>query len=130
MLASDGTQRVNPATPSKALLHVANGRPRSPVGGVPFLTSRERSSREVRLDRRVEEREPLAEVGLDRELRLELGLQLQLSCVVAFLLRAGGDERPPRSRLEAVDPVDRVLAAVEAERRGEELAAEAARLQL
>jgi hypothetical protein len=59
---------------------------------------------------------------------LELRLQLELAGVVPFLLLAGRDERPPRSGLEAVDPVDGLAAAprpaVEAERRGQELPAE------
>src|SRR5579884_501049 len=83
---------------------------------------------------RVEEPEPLAEVRLDRQLLLELRLQLQLAGVVSLLLLAGRDERPPRPRLEPVDPIDGMVAApraaVEAERGGEELAAEAVLLEL
>ena len=81
-------------------------------------------------DRRVEQSEPLAEVLLDGQLLLELRLQLELLRVVAPLLLARRDERPPRAGLEAVDPVDRMRAARERERRGEELAAEAVRLEL
>src|SRR4029078_1563374 len=107
-------------------------------------------SRSSALDRGVEEGEPLAEVGLDRqvglELRLplqllgaverglELVLQLQLVGVVALLFLARGDERPPRAGLEAVDPVDGMArarrGALEAEGRCEELTAEAVVLQL
>ena len=74
-------------------------------------------------DRRVEEREPARQVRLDRQLLFELRLQLELGRVVALLV-AERDERPERAALEAVDPVDGVLAAVELERRGEELRAE------
>src|SRR5581483_9670475 len=70
------------------------------------------------------------EVGLDRELGLELRLQLELRGVVALVLRAARDERPERSRLEAVDPVHRVLPALELERGREELPAEPLRLEL
>jgi hypothetical protein len=70
---------------------------------------------------------------LDRQLFFELRLQLQLARVVALLLLAGRDERPPSPGLEAVDPVNGLVglegAAVEAERGGEELASEAAILE-
>src|SRR5437763_17173705 len=78
------------------------------------------------LNRGVEESEPLGQVGLDRQLGLELRLQLQLARVVAPLPLAGRDERPESACLEAVDPVDPMLAALEAERGGEQLPAEAA----
>src|SRR5436309_386662 len=80
-----------------------------------------------------EQGEPLAEVGLDRELLFELRLQLELLRVVPLMLLAGRDERPPRPRLEAVDPVDGMAgaerASFELERRGEQLPAEAVVLQ-
>src|SRR5207253_5260053 len=82
------------------------------------------------LDRGAEEGEPAREILLDRQLMLELRLQLELLGVVALLVLAGGDERPERASLVAVDPVDRVLAAVEAEHRGEELGPEALGLEL
>ena len=72
------------------------------------------------LDGRVEDAEPAGKVLLDRELGLELGLQLELLGVVALLL-ALRHERPERAALEAVDPVDRLLCAVELEGRGEQL---------
>src|SRR4051794_13962610 len=82
----------------------------------------------------VEQAEPLAEVGLDGKLLLELRLELELLGVVALLLLARRDERPPRAGLEAVDPVDGMAvaegAAVELERRGEELTAEAVLFEL
>ena len=83
-----------------------------------------------RSDRRVEQRQPARQILLDRKLLLELRLQLELGRVVALLALAGRDERPEGAALEAVDPVDGVLAALEAERRREELRAEALRGQL
>src|SRR5438046_882091 len=82
------------------------------------------------LDGRVEEPEPGRQVLLDRELFVELRLQLELLGVVALLVLAARHERPERAALVAVDEVDRLLAAVEAERRGEQPVAEAAVLQL
>src|SRR5205085_10598309 len=64
------------------------------------------------------------------QLVLELRLQLELLGVVAFLVAAGGDERPECAALVAVDPIDRMLAAVEAEGGCEQLRAEAASLEL
>src|SRR4051812_9962493 len=81
------------------------------------------------LDRRVEDAEPAGQVLLHRQLWLELRLQLQLLGVVPLLALAGRDERPEGAALVAVDPVHRVLAAVELEDRGEELRAEALFLQ-
>src|SRR4029079_129564 len=76
-------------------------------------------------DRRVEQREPLRQVLLDRQLLLELRLQLELAGVVALLTRAGRDEGPEGAGLEAVDPVGGVpVAAVEPEGCSEQLAAE------
>jgi len=51
---------------------------------------------------------------------LELRLELELERVVPRLV-VDRDERPERAALEAVDPVDGVRAAVELERRREEL---------
>src|SRR5207245_10344604 len=77
-------------------------------------------------DRRFVEGEPLGEVRLDRQLLLELGLQLELLRVVALLAVACRDERPELRVLETVDPVDRLLfLSLEAEGRGEQLGAEA-----
>src|SRR5438874_13774108 len=86
--------------------------------------------RDLVLERRVEEAEPPGEVGLDGQLALELRLQLELLGVDPLLVPSCRDEGPERAALVALDPVDRVLATVEAERRGEELRAEAARLEL
>src|SRR5579884_1259631 len=83
-----------------------------------------------RLDRRVEDAEPACEIGLDRQFAVELRLELELLRVVALLVLAGRDERPERAALAAVDPVDRVLAAGEAEDGGEELLAESLGRQL
>src|ERR1043166_3468570 len=83
-----------------------------------------------RLDRRIEQAEPPRQVLLDRKLLLQLRLQLELGGVVALLAFAGRDEWPERAALVPVDPVDRVVAAVEAERGREELRAEPARDEL
>src|SRR5882672_11550074 len=92
--------------------------------------SRPRRARPPRAsDRCVEEREPSRQVLLDRQLVLELCLQLELLRVVAFRL-ARRDERPPGAALEAVDEVDGMLVAVEAEDGGEQLRAESFRGQL
>ena len=50
-------------------------------------------------DRRVEEREPACQIGLERQLLFELRLQLELGRVVALLV-AERDERPERPRLK------------------------------
>ena len=55
------------------------------------------------VERRVEEREPAGQVGLDRQLLLELVLEPHLLGVVALLLLARRDERPERAALVAVD---------------------------
>src|SRR5206468_9150732 len=73
--------------------------------------------------------EPAAQVLLDRELRLQLRLELELLGVVPFLAFAHRDEGPKRAALVAVDPVDRVPAALELEHRGEQLRAEALLLE-
>ena len=93
----------------------------------PRRASVHRGRRRSALDRRVEQREPARQVRLDRELLLELRLQLELGRVVALLPVARRDERPERAALEAVDPVDGMLAALEAERRSEQLRAESLR---
>src|SRR5512132_2231877 len=81
------------------------------------------------LKRRVEDAEPAAQVLLHGKLLLELGLQLELLRVVALLVLAHGYERPERPPLVAVDPVDRMLTALELEDRGEELRPESLLLQ-
>src|SRR5437764_14157727 len=83
------------------------------------------------LERRVEQPEPAGEVLLDRQLLLELRLQLELLGVVAFLL-ALRDERPEGSLLVSVDPVDGLPVAelgLELERRRQQLLAEAGPFQ-
>ena len=74
----------------------------------------------------------MGEVGLDRELALQLVPEAELLGVVALLILAGRDERPERPALEAVDEVDRTVAvaALEGEERREQLLAEAVRGQL
>src|SRR5438067_2118242 len=76
------------------------------------------------LDGGVEDAEPAGQVLFDRELRLELRLELELLRVIPLLALAGGDEGPEGPALVAVDPVDRVLAALEAKDRRQELRAE------
>src|SRR5207244_8623521 len=83
------------------------------------------------LERRVEQAEPAGQVRLDRELLVELRLQLELLGVVAILL-ARGDERPESALLVAVDPVDRLAVpelGLKLERRRQQLLAEAGLLQ-
>src|SRR5439155_24250324 len=80
-------------------------------------------------DRRVEEAEPAAQVGLDRQLAVQLRLQLQLLGVVPFLVLAGRDEGPEGAALVAVHEVHGVLSSVELEDRRQELLAEALLLQ-
>src|SRR5947209_3505918 len=58
---------------------------------------------------RVEDAEPAAQVLLDRELLLELRLQLELLGVVALLVVARWDEGPERAALVPVDPVHGLL---------------------
>ena len=88
-----------------------------------------RPGRLTSLERRAEQGEPVGQVGLDRQLLLELRLQLELGRVVACRL-VDRDERPERATLEPVDPVDRMSAALEPEDRREQLLAEALRGQL
>src|SRR4051812_11335611 len=78
----------------------------------------------------VEDREPAGDVGLDRQLLLQLCLQLQLPGIVALLVLAARDERPERRPLVAVDQVHGILVALELEDGREQPVAEAARLQL
>src|SRR5438128_9270658 len=78
----------------------------------------------IRSKGRVEQPEPAAQVLLDRQLVLQLRLQLQLLGVVAALVLAGRHERPERAALVAVDQVDGELSAFEAEDGGEQLLAE------
>ena len=61
----------------------------------------------VRSDRDAPEREPALELGLDRQLGADLGLQAQLALGVALLLAAGGHERVEGAALVVVDPVER-----------------------
>ena len=77
------------------------------------------------LERRIEDPEPAGQIRFDRQLLLQLGLQLQLLGVVSLLALTGGNEGPEGAPLVAVDPVDGLLAALELEHRREELAAEA-----
>src|SRR5205085_9114711 len=79
---------------------------------------------ELPLERRVEEAEPPAELGLDRQLAVELRLQLELLRVVALLVLAGRHERPERAALVPADEVDGTHAADELEQPGEQLLAE------
>src|SRR5690349_18686617 len=81
------------------------------------------------LERCVEDAEPAAQILLDRQLRLELRLELELLGVVALLPRPGRHEGPEGTPLVAVDPVDGVLAALELEDRCEQLRAEPLLLQ-
>src|SRR5438128_2295770 len=81
------------------------------------------------LERRVEDAEPAGQVLLHRQLFLQLGLQLQLLRVVPLLVLPSRDEGPERPPLVAVDPVHRVLAAIELEHCGKELRAESLLLQ-
>src|SRR6185312_7422352 len=81
------------------------------------------------LERRIEDPEPAGQIRFDRQLLLQLGLELQLLGVVALLALAGGNEGPEGTALVAVDPVHRLLAALELENGREELAAEARFLQ-
>src|SRR2546421_10251115 len=102
--------------------------PSSPPRSRPRAPRRARRNDARRSDRGAEEPEPAGEVLLDRQLALELRLQLQLLGVVALLVFAGGDERPERAALVAVDPVHGMLPALEAKDGREELGPEALRL--
>src|SRR4029077_2647949 len=77
------------------------------------------------LERRIEDPEPAGQIGFDRQLLLQLGLELQPLGVAAALALAGGNEGPEGAPLVAVDPVHGLLAALELEHRREELAPEA-----
>src|SRR3954454_10244599 len=74
----------------------------------------------VRLDRDAPEREPALELGLDRELRADQRLDLELALGGALLLALRRHERVPRAALVVVDEVDRSAGAVlEAEHRAQ-----------
>src|SRR5580765_2700668 len=77
------------------------------------------------LERRIEDPEPAGQIRFNRQLFLQLGLELQLLGVVALLALTGRNEGPEGPPLVAVDPVDGLLAAFELEHGREELAAEA-----
>src|SRR4051794_2060511 len=81
------------------------------------------------LERCIEEPEPAGQIRLDRQLLLELGLELQLLSVVTLLALAGRNEGPEGTPLVAVDPVHGLLAALELEHRSEELASETCLLE-
>src|SRR5947208_11170459 len=83
----------------------------TPAFGTPLACEEERSG----LERRVEDAEPAGQVLLDRQLLLQLRLQLELLRVVSLLVVAGRDERPECAALVPVDPVHGMLAAVELE---------------
>src|SRR3954451_19974298 len=82
-----------------------------------------------RLNRRIENSEPPAQLGLDWQFRLQFRLQLELLGVVAILPLPSRHERPERSALVAIDPVDGVFPAVELEDGSEKLRAEALLLE-
>src|SRR6478609_11550934 len=77
------------------------------------------------LERRIEDAEPAGQIRFDRQLLLQLGLELQFLGVVALLAVADGNEGPEGTPLVAVDPVHGLLAALELEHRREKLASEA-----
>ena len=64
------------------------------------------------LDRDAPEGEPALELGLDRQVGADLGLQPQLALVVALLRAARGHERVEAAALVVVDPVDPLVALV------------------
>src|SRR3954451_7034756 len=88
------------------------------------MTQRAQIAGETGLERRIEDPEPAGQIRLDRQLLLELGLELQLLSVVTLLALAGRNEGPEGTPLVAVDPVHGLLAALEFEHRSEELASE------
>src|SRR4051812_43458876 len=75
------------------------------------MTSVRTAARTV-LDRDPPEREPAVELGLDRELRADDSLDLQLAFRVALLVAARRHERVPRAPLVVVDEVQRLGGAV------------------
>src|SRR3954465_15111235 len=77
-----------------------------------------------RLKRRIEDPEPAAQLGLDRQFRVQFRLQFELLGVVALLPLPRRRERPEGAGLVAVDPVDGVLPSVEPEDGREELGPE------
>src|SRR5262249_14142883 len=96
----------------------------------PQIAGKTPSTKGVRPSkRRVEEAEPAAELGLDRQLAFELGLQLELLRVVSLLVLAGRHERPEGAALVPVDEVHGMLPAVELEQRREQLLSEALLLE-
>src|SRR5215218_3326094 len=64
------------------------------------------------LERDLPEREPALQLGLDRQLVLELRLELELALVIALLLARRGDERVVLAPLEVVDEEDGLAARV------------------
>ena len=62
-----------------------------------------------RSDRDPPQREPALELGLDRQLVADLGLEHELALGVALLGAGSGRERVERAALVVVDPVDRRL---------------------
>src|SRR4051812_45768358 len=89
-----------------------------------IMTQSAQIAGETGLERRIEDPEPAGQIRLDRQLLLELGLELQLLGVVSLLALAGRNEGPEGTPLVAVDPVHGLLAALELEHRSEELASE------
>src|SRR3954469_42647 len=82
------------------------------------------------LDRHAPQREPALELGLDRQLAADLGLELELALDGTLLVAGGRDERVPEAPLVVVDEVDGLaLVVVEDEDRGEQPVAVAAGLQ-
>src|SRR5262249_32270664 len=120
--------RRSHAARSRACLGTSPRKARPPRG--PSVGPVGERSVSPTLNRGVEEAEPGREILLDRQLALELRLQLELLGVVALLLVSHRDDRPERPALVAVDPVDRMLPTLEAERGREQPLPEAALLQL
>src|SRR5215212_6529777 len=65
-----------------------------------------------RSERDLPQREPALQLGLDRQLVLELGLELELALVVARLRAGRGHERVALAALEVVDEEDGLAARV------------------
>src|SRR3954447_21663533 len=81
-------------------------------------------------DRDSPEGEPALELGLERQLGPDLGLQAQLALGVALLLAARRRERVERAALVVVDPVDVPVALVaEREHRAQDALAVTAALE-
>src|SRR3954468_16261540 len=97
------------------------GRPCWRAGAAPWLA----------LQRDLPEREPALELGFDRQLVLELGLELELALVVARLVPGRGHERVVLAALEVVDEVDGLaLLVLEREHGGQQPVAVAAAREL